>query len=137
MIILYSFSIKLKGGQIDMSFRDTHPKSLRQDFGLPNFVDGDVLERRYAYQVLAAFKILGLNGVYIKVETGDMSENFKYVNVDKVLKGLQHGISKYVRLVWDVRGFYLDDDVKEFNSEDLWKFDNFKLSPTLNRLYNN
>lgn len=120
-----------------MSFRDTHPKSLRQDFGLPNFVDGDVLERRYAYQVLAAFKNLGLNGVYIKVETGDMSENFKYVKVDKILNGLQHGISKYVRLVWDVRGFYLDDDVKEFSSEDLWKFDNFKLSPTLNRLYNN
>lgn len=137
MIILYLFFIILKGGQIKMSFRDTHPKSLRQDFGLPNFVDGNVLERRYAIQVLTAFKTLGLNGVYIKVETGDMSENFKYVKIDKILNRLlQHGISKYVRIVWDVRGFYLDDNVKEFNSKDLWKFENFKLSPTLNILYN-
>ena len=127
----------MKGGQIKMSFRDTHPKSLRQDFGLPNFVDGNVLERRYAYQVLNAFKILGLNGVYIRVETGDMSENFKYVNIDKILNGLlQQGTSKYVRIVRGVEGFYLDDSVKEFNSKDLWKFENFKLSPTLNALYN-
>ena len=120
-----------------MSFRDTHPKSLRQEFGIPNFVDGDIMNRENTLRVLEAFKELGLSHVY--VYSNKVQDNFKCFKVGKVISLLRFRSYTFVKLYLSDEGNLRIDDMNTQVTGDTitWDFDNFKLYPTLSLRYNN
>ena len=120
-----------------MSFRDTHPKSLRQEFGIPNFVDGDIMHREKTLRVLEAFKELGLSHVY--VYSNKVQDNFKCFKVGKVISLLRFRSYTFVKLYLSDEGHLRIDDMNTQVTGDMitWDFDNFKLYPTLSLRYNN
>ena len=120
-----------------MSFRDTHPKSLIQEFGIPNFVDGDIMNREKTLRVLEAFKELGLSHVY--VYSNKVQDNFKCFKVGKVISLLRFRSYTFVKLYLSDEGNLRIDDMNTQVTGDMitWDFDNFKLYPTLALRYNN
>lgn len=119
---------------IQTSFRDTHPKSLRQEFGIPNFVDGDIMHRERTARVLEAFKELGLFHVYVYSEK---LHDFKCINVVKVIRLLRFRSYMFVKLYLSDGGIRIDDMNTQVTGDMItWDFDNFKLYPTLALRYN-
>lgn len=121
---------------IQTSFRDTHPKFLKQDFGLPNFVDGDIMNREKTIKVLEAFKELGLSYVY--VYSNKVQDSFKCFKVDKVINLLRFRSYTFVGLYLSDEGTIHIDDMNTQVTGDMitWDFENFKLYPTLSLRYN-
>lgn len=121
---------------IQTSFKDTHPNSLRQEFGIPNFVDGDIMNRERTARVLEAFKELGLSHVYVYSEK---LHDFKCFNVVRVIRLLRFCSHMFVRLYLSDGGNIRIDDMNTQVTGDMitWDFDNFKLYPTLALRYNN
>ena len=121
---------------IQTSFRDTHPKFLKQDFGLPNFVDGDIMNREKTIKVLEAFKELGLSYVY--VYSNKVQDSFKCFKVDKIINLLRFRSYTFVRLYLSDEGHIHIDDMNTQVTGNMitWDFDNFKLCPTLSLRYN-
>ncbi len=62
-------------------FINTHPKSMLQKVGLPNFVDKDILDTKYTETILKSFHLLGLNVIYILIPKDNNNHN-KYNNDD-------------------------------------------------------
>lgn len=121
---------------IQTSFRDTHPKFLKQDFGLPNFVDGDIMNREKTIKVLEAFKELSLSYVY--VYSNKVQDSFKCFKVDKVINLLRFRSYTFVVLYLSDEGTIHIDDMNTQVTGDMitWDFENFKLYPTLSLRYN-
>lgn len=118
-----------------MKFKYSYDKILRQDFGLPNFVNKDILDKEYTIKILNSFKTLGLSGIYLKLNENSI-DSFKYFKIDNFLNLLEKYRTKYVQIIWTETGLIINDNISNFNKNEIWKFQNFKISPTLNRIYN-
>lgn len=122
-------------------FIDTHPKSLLQRVGLPNFVDKDILDTKYTENILKAFHLLGLNVIYV-ILPGDSthSNDFLCYDISEVLVKLKEVNTRLCQLIIKKELYSKDRlafrevEVKE-NKKVTWAFDSCKISPYLNLVY--
>ena len=81
-------------------FIDTHPKSMLQKVGLPNFVHKDVLNTKYIISILEAFHLLGLNVIYVILPGDDTHNNdFLCYDISNVLVKLKEINTRLCQLV--------------------------------------
>lgn len=116
----------------------THPKHLRQDFGLPNFVTGDIINKNEVITILTAFSILGLNTIYINPNKYCYnSGNFMCVKVDRFINYLKDAKTDYVKILVNKNKLSIEEITSHKVLEDNlgWHFKDFKICPTLTKLY--
>lgn len=128
-------------------FINTHPKSMLQKVGLPNFVDKDILNTKYIISILEAFKLLGLNIIYILIPKDNNNHNkynnddFIYINIDTMIMRLKAINTPLCQLIiksgphkekqWVIQAIIETKSIK-----DQYYFDSYKMAPYFNKLYN-
>ena len=122
-------------------FIDTHPKSLLQTVGLPNFVDKDILDTKYTEVILKSFHLLGLNVIYVILPGDDTHSNdFLCYDISHVLVKLKEINTRLCKLVIkkELHGkdrlTFREIETEEDNKV-TWFFDSYKISPYLNLIY--
>lgn len=122
-------------------FINTHPKSILQTVGLPNFVDKDILNTKYIISILKSFHLLGLNVIYVILPGDDTHNNeFLCYDISDVLVKLKEVNTKLCQLVIK-KELYGKDSLtfREVEIEEgkkvTWAFDSYKISPYLNLIY--
>ena len=122
-------------------FIDTHPKSLLQRVGLPNFVDKDIFNTKYIISILEAFHLLGLNIIYV-ILPGDSthSNDFLCYDISNILVKLKEINTRLCQLVIKKELYGKDRLIfREIETEEdnkvTWVFDSYKISPYLNLIY--
>lgn len=122
-------------------FIDTHPKSMLQKVGLPNFVDKDILDTKYIISILEAFHLLGLNVIYVILPGDDTHNNdFLCYDISNVLVKLKEVNTRLCQLVIKKELHGKDRlTFREIETEEdnkiTWVFDSYKISPYLNLIY--
>lgn len=122
-------------------FIDTHPKSMLQKVGLPNFVDKDILDTKYTETILKAFHLLGLNVIYVILPGDDTHSNdFLCYDMSEVLVKLKDVKTRLCQLIIKKEPYsksqlvFREVEVEE-DEKVTWIFDSYKISPYLNGVY--
>lgn len=122
-------------------FINTHPKSMLQKVGLPNFVDKDILDTKYTETILKSFHLLGLNVIYVILPGDDIHNNeFLCYDISSILVKLKEVNTRLCQLVikkelYGKDGLTFREVEIEEGKKVTWAFDSYKISPYLNLIY--